>query len=526
MAIVFIEWLNGNESRSYPVHDSASRQALDGSLLPNNLIVDANLYLPRSAGRFVYISSVGRTSGLFTLTLLASEYSPFCPGSSSSSPVFAPLAVLRVSQPVVRFKNYAIEALYPGVGGWLALGGGALETSQLFQRFEDPEATQLSSRSVRVYDDLPVTSLGKAGIALTGLITLKGQAGVIKTYKATRTIDSVEREVAVIALDRTAQDATKLEAFAGSCGGRPHVNTCIKRVITQINDVFPDDNGDIELVIENAVVGDIGDGMVVDGETSLSEVCRTLNPPHIPHDIFGPEPQPSSSSQGPSSSLSSLSSSSASALPDYYCEDFEDGQAQEMTVEKGAFSIESTVRSKRYVSAPGDLLDQLSIDRYRRLLVDDAPTLHAIIRPVSASLGEGHLIYAFQHENSFYFAGVTLRPHSAYPNGRFFIGRKLASGGTWPGGLGLGYIFDISYNPGVPLQITDYAFTIRPFRIGSNYFTDLTVEWDTGFVTDTFVHPTVIGDGFAGLGVVGSETEFDDFGINCPLYSSSSSSSP
>jgi hypothetical protein len=90
--------------------------------------------------------------------------------------------------------------------------------------------------------------------------------------------------------------------------------------------------------------------------------------------------------------------------------------------------------------------------------------------------------------------------------------------------LGLGYVFDISYNPGVPLQITDYEFTVRPFRIGPNYFTDLTVEWAGGVVTDTFVHPVPILDGFAGLGVVGSETEFDDFGINCPSSSSSSSS--
>jgi hypothetical protein len=525
MAIVFTEWLNGNESRSYPVHDSASRQAVDGTLLPNNLIVDANIWLPRSAGRFIYISSVGRTSGLFTLTLLASNYSPFCPGSSSSSAGFIPLAVLRVSHPIVRFKNYAIEALYPGVGGWIALGGGALETEQLFQRFDGPEATQLGSRSVRAYVDAPVTSLGKTGIALTGLIRLRGQAGVTKTYKATRNIDSVDREVAVVALDRATQGVAQLEAFAGACGGRPHVNTCNERVITQINDVLPDDDGDIQLVIENVVVGDIGDGMVLDPDTSLSEVCSTLNPPHIPHDIFGPEPSPSSSSSGPSSSLSSLSSSSSSGLPAYYCEDFEDGQAHEMTVEKGAFSIENTPRSKRYVSTAGDLLDQFSIDRYRRLLVDDAPTFHAIIRPLTASLGEGHLIYAFQHANSFLFAGVSLRTHSAYPNGRFFIGRKIASGGAWPSGLGLGYVFDISYNPGVPLQITDYEFTVRPFRIGPNYFTDLTVEWVGGLVTDTFVHPMPILDGFAGLGVVGSETEFDDFGINCPLYSSSSSSS-
>jgi len=528
MAIVFTEWLNGNESRSYPVHDSASRQAKDGSLLPNDLIVDASIWVPRSAGRYVYVSSVGRTAGLFSLTLLASEFSPFCPNPSSSSGAsFTPLAVLNITRPITRFKNYAIEALYPGVGGWVALGGGALETDELFQRFDGPEASQLGPRSVRAYEDAGVDSLSKEGMpGVTGLIVLRGLAGVTKTYKATRTIDGVEREVAVIALDRATQGVEQLQSFAGACGGRPHVGTCKKRVITQVNDVFPDSDGDIELVIENAVVGDIGDGMVVDHNTSLSEVCDTLNFPHVPRDIFGPE---SSSSASPtpssSSSLSSSSTSSASGLPDYYCEDFEDGQAEELTVEKGAFSIEDTDRTKRYLSNAGDLFDQFSIDRFRSLLVDDAPTFNLIVRPLSASLGEGHVIYGFQNEDAFYFAGVTLRPSSAYPNGRIFIGRKTAGGGAWPSGLGLGYVFDISYDPGVALEITDYEFTVRPFKVGGFYFTELLVEWDGGSVSDVFVHATTIPDGFAGLGVVGSETEFDDFGINCPLFPSSSSSS-
>lgn len=523
MAIVFTEWLNGNESRSYPIHDSASRQARDGALLPNNLIVDANIMIPRSAGQFVYISSVGRTSGLFTLTLLASEFSPFCPDSSSSSGVpFVPLAVLRVAQPIVAYKNYAIEALYPGVGGWIALGGGALESDRLFQLFDGPEATLIGPRSVRAYPDAGVASLGKSnnGAALTGLVTVAGLAGVTKTFKATRTIDGVDREVAVIAVDRDAQGVAQLQAFAGECGGRPHVGTCKKAVVTQINNVFPDDDGNIELVIENAVVGDIGSGLVLDSDVSLAEKCETLRIPYIPRDWFSPEPTPSSSSvTPPTPSSSSLSSSSSSSLSDFYCEDFEDGIAQELRVEKGAFSIEDTPRSKRFVSAAGDLFDQYALDRFREMSASASFLLKGIVRPLSASLGEGHLIYGFQHTNFFFFAGLTLRTSPAYPNGRFFLGRKLASGGAWPDeGLGNGYVIDFSFDPGVSLQITDYELTVRPYRIGPNFLTELTIDWAGGLFNQTVVHPVQIPVGYTGLGVVGSETEFDNFGINCPTF--------
>ena len=190
MAAVFAGWLNGNEARAYPLHERGTRRAVGGGVLPNNLLVDAHICLPKSAGNFVYLSSVGVTSKLVSLTFAATWNSPFQSAPSSAGEEgFTPVAVLTLVKPVTKFKNYRLTPMYPGVGGWVALGGG-INLSSLSLLFDGPEATQLLDKAVRTYDDIPVTSLSKLNVSskLTGLVRLQGQAGVIRTYKAARSV--------------------------------------------------------------------------------------------------------------------------------------------------------------------------------------------------------------------------------------------------------------------------------------------------------------------------------------------------
>ncbi len=542
--IVFQEWMNANEQRNYPLHTLATRLDRNGRELPNNVIADGQIWLPRSAGRLVYISSFGLTPNLVTLTLLAVEENPFCQTSSSTGS-FVPLAVLEVARPIVRYKPYRLTPLYPGVGGWLALGDRCEQDEPLTLLFDEPEATVFTDRAVRAYNDVPVLSLGKEGsaVGLTGLVRLKGEAGSMVTRREQRTIDGELRNVAVIALDLTQNGVQTLQDLAGVCGHRPQARNCNKTPIVSINDVLPDSAGNINIEFEGeAVVGDVGEGMILDYPISLAEVCPPVNPDSLP--IEPPGPTSSSSTPEPSSSsVSSTQPSSSDSASPFYCEDFEAvGAPEELTQRKPeivlpyvyGFTLQTAQGSKRWVSQPGlPGQEQFAIDLHRKL---DPVTLYRLsltLYPRTVSSGEGHLIYAYKTDVNFLFAGVTLQPvydpsNVYYPDGAFFIGRRLTTGSS---SLGSRYNFFTGsvFAPPVPLVQTDYRLTIEVQKLGINYLTRLFAQWcdpDAGeqILDETFVHPIAIPSGFAGLGVINSETEFDDFGINCPGFSSSSAS--
>jgi hypothetical protein len=519
--IVLAEWLNANEVRRYPLHDDSSGE------VPNNVIVDARLWIPKGVGRVVFISSIGITPSLVTLTLLAAENSPFLAGTGTPGN-FTPLAVVRASKPVTKFVNVAVEALYPGIGGWVAFGEGAVSISNLNLRFSTPNETQLNERCVTAYDDAAVTSLGKVNVTgLRGLIQLSGEAGILKTFKAFRTIEGVLREVVVIGMDLAENKLSKLRNYAGVCGGRPQVGTCSKRVVERINTVEPDNNGNIELIFEgDSTVGDVQQGLIVDFPVGLDDICPESIHDHVPFPPPDGPPSPVPPEPPPEPSGSSAQSSSAPVLP-YYCEDFEDGQAEELenVGSDSAFEVMDVEdRGKRYVSAAGCLTEQLSIDVHRifDMSMGDVYTVTGIIRPREVN-GNGFLVAGFLNTNSFTFAGLSLAD-----GGKFFIGIKVnQTGGNWPNGLGQGYRFYLDFEPNwdTPAD-TDYRVT---FAIYNSNIAEMKVAWNDGTADREQTQMVALLSfnvrGRAGLGVVGAETEFDEYGINCDEYPSSSSSS-
>src|ERR1035437_10212105 len=113
MGQAFTNWLNANEQRSYPLHDNCSRLAANRTLLPNDIMVDANIWFPRSAGSNLIVSSVNVSPKLITITLAFTNVDPLLttPGTS-----FVPAAVLSVLRPHNPYQNYPVTAFYPGVG--------------------------------------------------------------------------------------------------------------------------------------------------------------------------------------------------------------------------------------------------------------------------------------------------------------------------------------------------------------------------------------------------------------------------
>lgn len=556
MGLIFTEWLNANENRAYPLHDNAGRRA-GTSLLPNDLLADCQIWLPRSLGRYVCLSSASVSPKLVTLTFVASQEHPQC-GSPDGS--FTPIAVLSLLRPVVRFKPYALRPLAPGVGGWINLGNGA-NGANLTALFENLSEGLLCDRTVRSYPDLPVSSIGKTGISppLQGLVGLRGSLGKVVVSNGTRVIGGITRKVILIGLDLSSSPTATLLDYAGACGHRPSAATCNKPALTEINQVKPDCNGNIDLVfLGDVVVGDAGDGLILDNPVGMAQVCVPK-----PYKVIDNNDCSSSSSATPppessSSSPSPPPESSSSGLAGPYCEDFT-GPHTELTDKSGTFTLQTIKRFqppyeltlKRLVSS-GTVQEEFTLDMLRIPDVAAGYNLRALIRPRSGHF-EGHVIFGYVPPSgggpskNFFFGGVMLS-HPSYPFGCFFLGRRVNSAVPGADSLSLGdpgsnYVFlDSGSVYAVPeslrLRETDYNFILNIEKVGGF----VVVYWSIFWKTDTglqFVGPLSYAipiipsiwtannsRGYAGLGTLGTLAEFDNFGINCgdvfPPESSSS----
>lgn len=517
MSLIHNEFLNKNERRNYPLHSLSDRTDKFGRIMPNSYIVDANIWLPRSAGQSVYLSSVRISKSIISMTFLAASQNPYST-DGVPEPTFVPIAVLRVTRPAVAYKNYALEALYPGVGGWLMLGQGAIQAVDETFSFDDPGETTFIDRCIRAYRDVPVKSLGKIGQSrvLTGLVNLKGLAGSTVTRKETRIIDGKTRDVAVIALDLTNNSVATLEAYAGVCGHRPQEKTCNKQPIEQLNDVHPDCGGNIDIEFKGSpIVGDVHDGLILDFPVDLTTVCPPVPPDQIfidpqPGDFITPVHPTSSSEAGPPSEPSSSSEN----LSAEYCESFS-GPTNEFTPLIGFFNLQSG----RLVSAPSIPTDQVAIDLHRTKDGILGYLLQAIVRPRTTP-GSGFLIFAYKSITNFYFAGLSQTASPGFPNGRFFIGQRVAASSADPTDLLPNYKVLVNIPVPAVLPNVDYHLSLQVSKPGNEFLILFQATWNDGQPRDMAQYFAVNLSlfnrfGYTGLGTIASETEFDNFGINC-----------
>jgi hypothetical protein len=476
MALVYAGWMNSNELRNYPLHDSATKRSADDAILPDNILADMNIMVPESAGRFVYVSSVMLTPGLVSLTFLATDYDPLAPepsssSSSSSSVGMIPLAAITVQKPVVLYKNYPIEALYPGVAGWVAFGSGVNEISSASFRFVEPLDGLLASKAVRAYKDYPVQSLGKTErlATLTGLILLRGEGDVV-VGSAVRTINGLKREVIAIGLDIATLPENMLRKYAGDCGERPEDQTCAKgKPFLTVNGVIPDCDGNIDIIFEGLDVTQVrvDHGMVIDLPIGLDDVCSTFDPERYDPADLCEEPSSSSSSSSAQSSLSSSSSAPTPPTPpaptEYY-DDFSDpvrtlgdethiGALRQI---QGSWYIDNVAASEAIVGRSRlhtTLLDAPSIiihpEIYRRAA--ESYWTFSVIRSFSED-ANGHVIFGYRGSDDFWYAGLSIKTLDA-PYGYLYVGHKTGDLGSeldnWPRGLEYGYQFDAAGDPDI-----------------------------------------------------------------------------
>jgi len=540
MALVFQSFLNQNESKSFPLHDLSTRRGVGGEIIPNNFLTDAHIFLPTAFGTGVFLLAAGVSNRLVT-ALLGAYTGPFCSGTSSWSSLilglpYTPIGGISLPKPIVPWRNYPITPLVEGVAGWICFGR-AVTDGTFSIKFDSPEQSALLERCVCSLET-PVYSIGKAHVTpLTGLIKLKGKPGTISITRKTMTIDGVPREVVAIGVDE-AGGTDLLETLAGDCGHRPQALSCNKRVITSVNGVIPDCDGNVDLDFQGGIiVGEVGNGLILDFPLGLHDVCTIIDPsttPNAPSDVCGsmapvPEPSTSTTPEEPSDS------SSSSGLPDFYCEDFEIDPPAEIEARIGVFANVAYGGGHRWETDPyaADVAYAAAADMYRPLTAYPS-LITCTIRPSVG--GEGHIIFAYREwprydpptvlvrKTAFMLAGVDLK------RSRFFIAKKIDNNATVQA-------FIVLADWPVPgLVVDDYAFSVTIEPYGLKEMITLDVTWGTGSYHNDY--PNDLGKELqwkslgrrAGLGAASKlfyptgnisvsfdrgYTLFDDFGINC-----------
>ena len=275
-------WYTLNSTRPYPVDEAAKLTDDNGKQLPHHIITDLELRFPSTAGRFACLGGVTVTERLVTVTILSSD-SPVVPPEASDS--FTPLAAITLPKPIIVGKPYALDAQYPGVGGWIVFGPGVLENYS--GRFSTVSQAMLVPRAARMGRELPVTGIGKLydNSALTGIVRLRAGSDM-SIVKASRLLDGEERDAIVFSLVNTAVDATRnvSDLYKGQCGARPETRNCgTPEPIENINGVQPDCCGVITLQLQGCLdvaVSSDRTAAVLDCSAGLIDVCA---PPVLPN---------------------------------------------------------------------------------------------------------------------------------------------------------------------------------------------------------------------------------------------------
>jgi hypothetical protein len=343
-------WYDLQSTRRYPLDDLSTGTGDDGARLRDNIITDLHLRFPSTLGQYAFVSGISITERLVTVTFLAAT-------DLDDTTAFTPLAAITLSKPVVQSRHYALDSLYPGVGGWIVFGSGIDE--DFSARFSSARQALVTAKCARPYRPLPIPSLGKLfrETALTGLINIRAGAD-LNILKETITVDDVARDALVIRLNGPVLNRNPLETYVGPCDKRPESRTCLKPGVELINTVAPDCDGNIEIDFGSLLVAPFagcGNGLALEHAAELADVCE---PNDVPtegprgRDLCDLEELVSSSSSMEeiptvSSSVSNSEGSEGSSIAEDcdelpHCESFDFDQADRFITPVGNFVFEDT----------------------------------------------------------------------------------------------------------------------------------------------------------------------------------------
>jgi len=270
-----LQWCNLNELRNYPFEDGVSRTSDSGKVLPDNILVDLNIAFPGTLGQEAFVSSIGITANLVSITVCAKD------GST-----FTPLAAFSITTDLlVPYSNYELRPMTDGVAGWVSFGTGIKTTGSWL--FSDTTQTKLLPKVAWAYVEEGVTGLGKLNTAdlLTGDIVFQaGGSQLLIDYISSsnalaREINGSPVNAIVFSLNTNQYGKSLYELFLGPCDTSPESGTCRKPAIFAINGAVPNCSGEITLQFSETSsniypVFAVSD---VDGNTSVIEISSNMD---------------------------------------------------------------------------------------------------------------------------------------------------------------------------------------------------------------------------------------------------------
>lgn len=239
-----LQWCNLNEIRNYPFEDGVSKLSDAGVALPDNVVVDLSIAFPGTLGQEAFVSSVGITKNLVSITVCAKNGSTFTPLAAFSSKV----------SDVNPYFNYDLKPLSDGVAGWVSFGKGIESVGNWL--FSDTTQTKLLPKVAWAYSEDGVTSIGKLNTSdkLSGDIKLKSDGSealkieyVSSTSALARVVNGSPVNAIVLSLNTDTFGKELYERFLGPCDTSPESGTCRKPVIFAINGAIPNCSGEITL---------------------------------------------------------------------------------------------------------------------------------------------------------------------------------------------------------------------------------------------------------------------------------------
>ena len=222
-ASTYTEWCNENEGRAYPLSETATRLDDSGLLLPDNIIADMSVVLPRDhAG--LRVSSVYVSPEIVSVAV----------SSDSGGLLVGSFAVAAVSP----YRAYPLTPVADDVSGWVVFGNFSAPVPRRF-RFGTAAQAQLEARTVRVIPPPGVNRIlrlgGDPGVYAGDVVSLEASPELEIVG------DPVDPQRIIVRLrsgtGRFVEDCA-LPATADNCGVPP---------IRRINNVAADESGKITL---------------------------------------------------------------------------------------------------------------------------------------------------------------------------------------------------------------------------------------------------------------------------------------
>lgn len=250
-------WYNLQSTRRYPLDDKSTGVDDSGAFIRDDIIVDCHIKFPSTLGDYLYVQGINVSDNLITLVF---GVAATLTGSDNNT-----IAALSIPKPAATNTNYFVDALQPGVSGWVAFGPGI--DVNFVGRYSTAEQTFIGLRNARPYRPLPIPTMGKVNLntALSDLIRLTATSPVTATYIDENLLPEEQRlpkydpvtqqtntsPIRALLFSTTAPTAAfnPLTYFLGPCGQRPESGTCPKKPLERINGVEPDcDTGNINIV--------------------------------------------------------------------------------------------------------------------------------------------------------------------------------------------------------------------------------------------------------------------------------------